>query len=137
MAFRRGFYNEVPFSNHVLQTKVPLGDALSIDTFVCKEVPFPAGSFRLCGAVDHVGSSAFSGHYTSCCKNGNHSVFFDDNRAHMMDPGCISRSERFQSNSALALFEFGTSFVFSYNSYVTCIESTSDDCLCQSSAAGE
>ena len=110
------------------QAKIPLGDSLSIDSLVAKNEDGPPGKYHLRGVVHHVGTTAFSGHYTTCAKrtldrkggNGEEKsdddaqanaidkeeqwVFFDD-RAGAKKGEKYVNEEKNQKNCYMALYE--------------------------------
>jgi len=69
--------------------------------------------YRLRGVVHHVGSTAYSGHYTTCAKssirgeNEEQWVFFDDRVGAKKSMNYVTGYERNQRNCYMALYELG------------------------------
>eukprot|EP00580_Thalassiosira_gravida_P008934 CAMPEP_0201643966 /NCGR_PEP_ID=MMETSP0493-20130528/29217_1 /ASSEMBLY_ACC=CAM_ASM_000838 /TAXON_ID=420259 /ORGANISM="Thalassiosira gravida, Strain GMp14c1" /LENGTH=644 /DNA_ID=CAMNT_0048118523 /DNA_START=3 /DNA_END=1937 /DNA_ORIENTATION=- len=110
------------------KAKIPLEESLSINPFVGKKEKKPIGKYHLRGVVHHVGSTAFSGHYTTCAKrkqlsdhgdkdgkkpddanrqqdNEDQWVFFDDRVGAKKNMDYVTGSERNQRNCYMALYE--------------------------------
>jgi len=111
------------------KAKIPLEESLSINPFVGKNEESPSGKYHLRGVVHHVGSTAFSGHYTTCAKRALHPdqqgndekksddannsppdneeqwMFFDDRVGAKKDMDYVTGNERNQRNCYMALYE--------------------------------
>mmetsp|Transcript_41363 Transcript_41363/g.86772 ORF Transcript_41363/g.86772 Transcript_41363/m.86772 type:complete len:705 (+) Transcript_41363:555-2669(+) len=110
------------------KAKIPLEESLSINLFVGEKEKKTIGKYHLRGVVHHVGSTAFSGHYTTCAKrkqlsdhgdkdgkkpddanapqdNEDQWVFFDDRVGAKKNMDYVSGSERNQRNCYMALYE--------------------------------
>ena len=107
------------FESSSIQAKIPLKESLSIYPFVGKNVEeSPPSLYHLRGVVHHVGSTAFSGHYTTCgkrrCEKSNTSLpreneeqwmFFDDRVGTKKSVNYVTEYERNQRSCYMALYE--------------------------------
>lgn len=104
---------------------IPLEESLSIDPFVGKNEKSLSGEYHLRSVVHHVGSTAFSGHYTNCAKRitladgdnddttdertnnapADNWVLFDDRVGTKKDMNYVAGNERNQRNCYMALYE--------------------------------
>ena len=105
----------------LIQAKIPLRDSLSIYPFVGDKVgESPPSMYRLRGVVHHVGSTAFSGHYTTCAKrtisgkksdascpqdNNEQWVFFDDRVGVEKSMNYVIGNEKDQRSCYMALYD--------------------------------
>lgn len=102
------------------EAKIPLKESLSIYPFVGKKVEeSPPSIYHLRGVVHHVGSTAFSGHYTTCGKrsiceksdtsgpreNEEQWMFFDDRVGTKTSLNYVTDYERNQRSCYMALYE--------------------------------
>ena len=104
-----------------IQAKIPLRESLSIYPFVGEQVGGGSPSiYHLRGVVHHVGSTAFSGHYTTCAKrtiggekldtsctqeNKEQWVFFDDRVGTKKSMNYVTGYERNQRSCYMALYK--------------------------------
>jgi ubiquitin C-terminal hydrolase len=108
------------FESSSIQAKIPLKESLSIYPFVGKKVEeSPPSIYHLRGVVHHVGSTAFSGHYTTCGKrsiceksdtsgpreNEEQWMFFDDRVGTKTSVNYVTDYERNQRSCYMALYE--------------------------------
>jgi hypothetical protein len=107
------------FESSSIQAKIPLKESLSIYPFVGKKVEeSPPSIYHLRGVVHHVGSTAFSGHYTTCGKrsicgenttgpreNEEQWMFFDDRVGTKKSVNYVTDYERNQRSCYMALYE--------------------------------
>jgi len=113
------------------KVKIPLEELLSINPYVGEEGEGPPGEYHLRGVVHHVGSTASSGHYTTCARRplprdrsggdekgsggdatanaprdeGDQWAFFDDRVGAKKDVDYVVGCERNQRNCYMALYE--------------------------------
>jgi len=114
------------------KAKIPLEESLSIIPFIGKKEHGPSGKYCLRGVVHHVGSTASSGHYTTCAKrallpdqqedngdkqmnskhindtskdNEEHWVFFDDRVGLKKDVEYVTHNESNERNCYMALYQ--------------------------------
>ena len=109
---------------HKNKAKIGIEESLSINSFIDEKKECPAGKYFLRGVVHHVGSTAFSGHYTTCAKrnlkecngkadyisnsntaNKEQWVFFDDQVGTKKSTDYVTGCERNQRNCYMALYE--------------------------------
>lgn len=109
---------------HKNKAKIPIGESLSINSFIDGKKECPAGKYYLRGVVHHVGNTAFSGHYTTCAKrnlkecdgkadyisnsntaNKEQWVFFDDQVCTKKSTDYVTGCEKNQRNCYMALYE--------------------------------
>lgn len=116
-------------SHSCYQVIIPVEESLSIKDFVSKDEACPPGKYHLRGVVHHVGSTADSGHYTTCAKrtllnqqgddgkksdndasgtpgdNKEQWVFFDDRVGAKKTLGYVTGQELNQRNCYMVLYE--------------------------------